>query len=278
MVNYKNKTFIKEGDRQLRDEVFLQGHLLVEVTQHQEHALILQINDENFESLSGPVDKVRWSDLEFATQTVIDAICRVGVVSSEDLFTEALIVKSVVGFNPAIQLRSRSPVNDAAVEKIRAIVESVLQGVLSGPSDGTADAIFQEIPSDEAANVRHVVQEALIKRGGRIISQPIGVFVDQKPVARLQGKYASRPDLSDFNAVPKELAGHMLGFDVAEEALIFQSDGQGKIYIRYGKQDIDLIAIAQMSKSKKHCSVRTHQTTARGGQAIHAFVNIVEFL
>lgn len=275
MAQHKNKTFTLEGTGRLRDEELLQGQLLVAVTQHQEHALILQKNDKNVESLRGPIDQIRWSDLEFSMQVARDAICRAGLLFSEDLVTEALIVQSAAGWNPAIQLWLRSTVNENKIGKIRAIVELVLQGVLSGPSDGTADAIFQELPKDEAANVRSVVQEALAKMGGRRIGQPIEVFVDQKPVARLQGKYASKPDFSDFNPVPRELTGRMCGFDVDEEALIFQSDAGAKIIIQYGKQEIDLVLIAQMSKSKKHCSVRTHQTIARSGQAIHAFVDIV---
>ena len=100
--------------------------------------------------------------------------------------------------------------------------------------------------------------------------------VDQLPVARLEGQFAARPNHSNFSPEPMDLKGKLRGFDVDEEALIFHNEAVGRILIRYGKLDVDLVRVTQLCMNKGGCTVvRVHKTLDRRGNGVYAFIKIV---
>lgn len=127
----------------------------------------------------------------------------------------------------------------------------------------------------DLGRIRAVAEEGLSKMGGRAIRHPLEVTMHKQPLARLEGKFAARPDFSDFHPVPRELSGRLHGFNMHKEALLFDSDDHGEILVSYGKLDVDLIAVARLCKAGGKCALRVHQTTERRGQRLYAFVGIV---
>lgn len=268
----KRNVFSREGTLLDAARQLSQGRLLLSVSQQQEHRLTVEVNKQRVEEVRGSVDQVRWDELDFALQMVRDALVRVGLVQAELLVTEALIVPFGLVWNPVMELRLLD--TDAVdLPRIQATALAVLHGVVHGVS-GTDD-VMATLAQQDLEPVRDVAKEGLSRMGGRRILQPLDVLVDQQPVAQLAGKFAARPDQSNFNAVAMNLQGRLRGFDVDEEALIFHSESGGRILVRYGKQDIDLVGVAQLCGTKGSCTLRVHRTIDRRGRGLYAFVGIV---
>ena len=263
------KTFSRVGAEICAGQEFAQGVLLLSISQKQKHRFEVQVNDMNVESLRGPLDQVRWHELEFVLQMVRDAVVRAGLVPSELLAAEALIERSERGWDPVMELRLTGGTT-CDLPRIQATALAVLQGVIHGVSDN--EDVMSTLAAPDRLHVAAVATEGLSKMGGRRISHPMDVRVDEVPVACLTGRFASRPDRSNYSPVLEELTGRLRGFDVDEEALIFHSDNGGRIDVHYGKQEIDLVVIAQLCRAKNRVILRVHCTTDRRGQIQHALV------
>lgn len=266
------KVFSRVGAEVAAGKELARGLLVLCISQQQGHRFEVQVNERQMESLRGPVDQVRWHELEFALRLVRDAVVRAGLASSESLAAEAVIERSERGWDPLMELRL---MGDATYDlpRIQATALAVLQLVIHGVSQN--DDAVSALAGPDHVHVVGVATEGLNKMGGRGISHPIDVRVDEVPVARLTGRFASRPDKSSFNPVPEVLYGRLRGFDMDEEALIFQPDAGGRVLVHYGKQNVDLMVVAELCSAKGRCRLRVHRTIDRRGQARYAFVGIV---
>ena len=273
MATALKNVFSRQGARLEDGRQLSQGRLLVSVSQHQGHCLKVEVDEQRVASLRGPVDQVRWVELEFTLQMIKDAVIRVELVQAASLVIEALIVQNGPGWNPVMELRLLDA-DEVDLPRFEATALAVLQGVVHGVS-GTDDAVAM-LPQQDLIQVRDVAKEGLNRMGGRKLLQPLEVLVDQLPVARLEGQFAARPNHSNFSPEPMDLKGKLRGFDVDEEALIFHNEAVGRILIRYGKLDVDLVRVTQLCMNKGGCTVvRVHKTLDRRGNGVYAFIKIV---
>lgn len=155
--------FSREGAQLDPSRQLSQGRLLVSVSQQQGHRLKVEVDEQRVAGLRGPVDRVRWGELEFALQMVRDALTRVGLAQAELLVTEALIVQSGPGWNPVMELRLLDA-DEVDLPRIEATALAVLQGVVHGVS-GTDDAVAM-LPQQDLIRVRDVAKEGLNRMGG----------------------------------------------------------------------------------------------------------------
>lgn len=155
--------FSREGAQLDPSRQLSQGRLLVSVSQQQGHRLKVEVDEQRVAGLRGPVDRVRWGELEFALQMVRDALIRVGLAQAELLVTEALIVQSGPGWNPVMELRLLDA-DEVDLPRIEATALAVLQGVVHGVS-GTDDAVAM-LPQQDLIQVRDVAKEGLNRMGG----------------------------------------------------------------------------------------------------------------
>ncbi len=272
MATALKNVFSRQGARLEDGRQLSQGRLLVSVSQHQGHCLKVEVDEQRVASLRGPVDQVRWVELEFTLQMIKDAVIRVELVQAASLVIEALIVQNGPGWNPVMELRLLDA-DEVDLPRIQATALAVLQAVVYG--DSGIDDVMATLPQQDLVQVRDVAKVGLNRMGGRKLFQPLEVSVDQQPVARLAGQFAARPNYSNFNPEPMDLKGRLRGFDVDEEALIFQGESVGRILIRYGKQEIDLVGVAQLCMNKGGCTARVHKTLDRRGDGVYALVKIV---
>lgn len=203
---------------------------------------------------------------------VRDALIRVGLAQAELLVTEALIVQSGPGWNPVMELRLLDA-DEVDLPRIEATALAVLQGVVHGVS-GTDDAVAM-LPQQDLIQVRDVAKEGLNRMGAQTIAASRGV--GRSAASGTAGRTVCSPAKS-LKLQPRAngLEGKLRGFDVDEEALIFHNEAVGRILIRYGKLDVDLVRVTHLCMNKGGCTVvRVHKTLDRRGNGVYAFIKIV---
>lgn len=190
MATALKNVFSRQGVRLEDGRQLSQGRLLVSVSQHQGHCLKVEV-EQRVASLRGPVDQVRWVELEFTLQMIKDAVIRVELVQAASLVIEALIVQNGPGWNPVMELRLLDA-DEVDLPRIQATALVILQAVVYG--DSGIDDVMATLPQQDLVQVRDVAKVGLNRDGGRKLFQPLEVSVDQQPVARLAGQFAARPN------------------------------------------------------------------------------------
>lgn len=254
------------------------ARLLVSVQQKRDIRVALDSDsDGTIQTISGPLDLVQWDDMHLTIDSIRAALVRAGLVNQESLYCEAIVARTGERWDPQIRLFGKVDANQIYdLEKITAVAEMVVTGLKRSAADSTPDLFTRGLTPIEATAVHNAVIERLNSSGGKKLSAPVEVSVDQS-VLLFDGKLGAKASRANFQAERQTFEGIFFGFDGDRCELFFQKV-DGKIKINFAPDQVDLLEITRAYVERRNCTVVVHRTVDKNGTDVHAFVPEVPFL
>lgn len=222
--------------------------------------------------IDGPVDAIRWDDIERLARVAREALVRAGVFDESSLMIRASLESLGGRWNPKISLVTEPEhAQESAIRRTRDVVPTVLDCLVRGGGLGTPP-IDKEIDEEQMQVIDAVATDALAVCGGRALQAEVLINVCGDAVAKVAGKFGPKPDRSNFSALAVDLCGEFVGFHLGGEVLYFIDDLKGEIKLAFGRTQVDLLQVTRLIMDKQKVEVRVHRTINKSGAELLAFV------
>ena len=222
--------------------------------------------------IDGPVDSIRWDDIERLARVAREALVRAGVFDESSLMIRASLVSLDDRWNPKISLIAElDNAQEPAIRRTRDVIPTVMDCLVRGTGLGT-QLIDKEITDEQMQVIDAVTTDALVVCGGRSLQAEVLINVCGDAVAKLAGKFGPKPDRSNFSAVAVDLCGELVGFHVGGEVLYFIDAVRGEVRLAFGRTQVDLLEVTRLIMAKQRVGVRAHRTINKSGAELLAFV------
>lgn len=244
---------------------------VVRLVQRQDLNIDVRVEDNQPKSIGGAIRSLQWQNLDDLAELLRQALLRAGLHNAENLLVE-LSVACVAGkWSPVADIwLSTGAMTTEVREKTARVVELALTEV-SMPAKGQHALFDVGLNPETVQAVKECVATTLATKGGSVLRAPISAYVAGQQVTNVAGRLRSKPDRSNFAAVPVECLGRLTGFETEREILFFRSVEQGSIEINFGKLDLDLVAFAQVIMRREDVGLRLHRTDNNKGHPQYAY-------
>lgn len=249
------------------------GFVIASFDSKQALKLDVRTDKDGVKIIDGPVDSIRWDDIERLARIVRETLIKLKLYEGENLKLSASLEAMKDRWNPTIRLIDvGGSASEESLQKTRSVIPVVLGQMTSNRRN--IRVIDQEIDDAEWNIVEAIATGALSANGGRALHAEVNVVVEGESIARLTGKLAPKPDCSDFKAIPVDLIGVFEGFHAGAEILYFHDGERGEVKIAFGRVQVDLLKITRFVQSKQRVRVRVHKTLNKSGAELLAFVSV----
>lgn len=249
----------------------LPGLQVLRLVQQQDLPLDVVLKGGSPQFIRGAVDALNWKTLQATAEFVKQVLVRTGTYLPEQLRQRSYLVSNAGKWNPAVEILTNvETLGNDQKERATSLVQVALNGLVGRNKHDQVDT-FAMLDAESAETVRQCVDEARTVHGGKAFGAAIDVDVAGEHVAHVQGRVRSKPDRSNFSAVPVELQGKLTGFETEQEVLFLRSVEQGLITVNFGKLDLNFVDLAQVITRREYVRVRLHRTIDASGNPKYAY-------